>query len=306
MEVASDFIDNQCLTRFTDQAIEWMSGKVADSKNGKPFFLYLPYTSPHYPVCPLPEFHGQGEAGGYGEFMIETDHHIGRVLEFLAKSGIDENTLVIFSSDNGPERSWEGRIKEFQHDSRGGLRGGKRSVYEGGHRVPFLVRWSAGIKKPGRQVDSLIGQVDVLATIASLVKAELPDDGGEDSVSFIQTFHGLKADGSGSVQSSNEGLRALITHGNDGRYAITEGQWKLILGKDSKAHELYDLRTDRAEKTNVRDANPEKVTALTTKINQIITQGRTTAGPAQANDTGYWKDLVWLKQDEYESMSIKE
>ena len=216
--------------------------------------------------------------------MIETDHHIGRVLEFLAKSGIDENTLVIFSSDNGPERSWEGRIKEFQHDSRGGLRGGKRSVYEGGHRVPFLVRWSAGIKKPGRQVDSLIGQVDVLATIASLVKAELPDDGGEDSVSFIQTFHGLKADGSGSVQSSNEGLRALITHGNDGRYAITEGQWKLILGKDSKAHELYDLRTDRAEKTNVRDANPEKVTALTTKINQIITQGRTTAGPTQAND----------------------
>ena len=307
LEVASDFIDNQCLTRFTDQAIEWMSGKVADSKNGKPFFLYLPYTSPHYPVCPLPEFHGQGEAGGYGEFMIETDHHIGRVLDFLAKSGVDENTLVIFSSDNGPEKSWEGRIKKFQHDSRGGFRGGKRSVYEGGHRVPFLVRWPAGIQQPGRQVDSLIGQVDVLATIASLVKAELPDDGGEDSVSFFQTFHGQKVDGSGSVQSPNEGLRApLITHGNDGRYAITEGQWKLILGKDSETHELYDLRNDRAEKTNVRDANPEKVKALTTKVNQIITQGRTTAGPAQANDTGYWKDLVWLKQDDYESMSVKE
>ena len=173
--------------------------------------------------------------------------------------------------------------------------------------MPFLVRWSAGIKKPGRQVDSLIGQVDVLATIASLVKAELPDDGGEDSVSFFQTFHGQKVDGSGSVQSPNEGLRApLITHGNDGRYAITEGQWKLILGKDSETHELYDLRNDRAEKTNVRDANPEKVKALTTKVNQIITQGRTTAGPAQANDTGYWKDLVWLKQDDYESMSVKE
>jgi len=182
-------LNNQCLTRFTDQAIAWMGGKIADSKNGKPFFLYLPYTSPHYPVCPLPEFHGQGEAGGYGEFMIETDHHVGRILEFLAKSGIAENTLVIFSSDNGPERSWESRIKEFQHDSRGGLRGGKRSVYEGGHRVPFLVRWPAGIKQPGRQIDSLIGQVDVLATIASVVKAELPDDGGEDSVSFANMFH---------------------------------------------------------------------------------------------------------------------
>ena len=306
LEVASDFIDNQCLTRFTDQAIAWMGGKIADSKNGKPFFLYLPYTSPHYPVCPLPEFHGQGEAGGYGEFMIETDHHVGRILEFLAKSGIAENTLVIFSSDNGPERSWESRIKEFQHDSRGGLRGGKRSVYEGGHRVPFLVRWPVGIKQPGRQIDSLIGQVDVLATIASVVKAELPDDGGEDSVSFANMFHKPKGDDSGSAQSPHEKLRApLITHGNDGRYAITEGQWKLILGKNSQTHELYDLRNDRVEKINVRDANPEKVKALMAKINQIVTQGRTTAGPAQANDTGYWKDLVWLKQADYQSISSK-
>ena len=100
MEVAPDFIDNQCLTRFTNKAIEWMSGKAASAKAEKPFFVYLPYTSPHYPVCPLPEFHGKGDCGGYGEFVIETDHHVGRILDFLKKSGLDKNTMIVFSSDN--------------------------------------------------------------------------------------------------------------------------------------------------------------------------------------------------------------
>jgi len=98
LEVAPDFIDNQCLTRFTDKAIEWIKGKSTEAKNGKPFFLYLPYTSPHYPVCPLPEFQGQGKCGAYGEFMIETDHHIGRILKFLKQSGLDNNTMIVFSS----------------------------------------------------------------------------------------------------------------------------------------------------------------------------------------------------------------
>jgi len=84
--------------------------------------------------------------------MIETDHHIGRVLDFLKTSGVDDNTLVVFSSDNGPENSWPARIKDFDHDSRGGLKQGKRSVYEGGHRVPFMVRWPNGIEKPGLRV----------------------------------------------------------------------------------------------------------------------------------------------------------
>jgi len=106
IEVAQDFVDTECLQRFTDKGIEWMKGKLDDAIAGKPFFLYLPFTSPHYPVAPRPEFWGEGDAGGYGEFMVETDHHVGRVLDFLEENGIDGNTLVFFSSDNGPEKSW--------------------------------------------------------------------------------------------------------------------------------------------------------------------------------------------------------
>ena len=137
MEVAPDFIDNQCLTRFTDRAIDWIKGQ-RKGENEKPFFVYLPFTSPHYPVCPLPEFHGKGDCGGYGEFVIETDHHVGRILDFLKQAKLDKDTMIVFTSDNGPENSWKQRIEDFGHHSNAIYKEGKRSIYEGGHRVPFL------------------------------------------------------------------------------------------------------------------------------------------------------------------------
>ncbi|CAA6679916.1 MULTISPECIES: arylsulfatase [unclassified Lentimonas] len=294
-EIAPDFIDNQCLTRFTDKAIEWMADQTADAKIGKPFFLYLPYTSPHYPVCPLPEFHGQGEAGAYGEFVIETDYHVGRILEFLKESDLDDNTMIVYSSDNGPEKSWPQRLEKTGHDSRGGFKEGKRSVYEGGHRVPFLVRWPAGIDQAGREWDGLVGQVDLLATFAEIVGADVPADGGEDSQSFAAVL--LDAD------SDAERL-PLINYGNgagDNRYAITEGNWKLILpSKKVKQTELYDLSKDRAETTNVAAQHPEVVDRLTKEITTIVVSGRTTLGAPQPNDTGYWKELSWMDEEQYQ------
>ena len=291
-EIAPDFVDNQCLTRFTDKAIEWMDGQVAAAKDGDPFFLYLPLTSPHYPVCPLPEFHGRGAAGAYGEFVIETDHHVGRILDFLERSGIDENTLIIFTSDNGPENSWKGRITEFAHDSRGGLRGGKRSVYEGGHRVPMIIRWPAGIQAPGRVFDGLVGQTDVLATVADLVGADLPYTAGEDSLSFATVLKDA---------SATPERVALINHGNGGdfRYSVTEGSWKLVMPNGNHAIELYDLESDRAESENVAADYPEVVKRLTAAITRIVTEGRSNPGPRQPNDTGYWKDLTWMTEAAY-------
>ncbi|MDF1812248.1 MAG: arylsulfatase [Verrucomicrobiales bacterium] len=287
MEVAPDFVDNICLTRFTDKAIEWISGKK-DSE--KPFFVYLPYTSPHYPVCPLPEFHGQGECGGYGEFVIETDYHVGRILKFLEQAGIDDDTMIIFSSDNGPENSWKQRIPDFSHDSRGGFTGGKRDIYEGGHRVPFFVRWPKGIKNPGRRWDGLVGQVDVLATVAEITGAKLADSAGEDSQSFASVLY--------SENPEHERL-PLINHGAKGRLSLTDGNWKLIAPHGKLKWELYDLSKDIKEENNVYAANPDLAEKLTQKLTDIVRQGRTTAGAPQPNDTGYWKDLTWMTEEEY-------
>lgn len=290
MEVAPDFIDNQCLTRFTDKAIEWMTGKANDAKKGKPFFLYLPLTSPHYPVCPLPEFWGQGKAGGYGEFMIETDYHVGRILSFLDESGLDENTMVVYTSDNGPEKSWKERIEEFAHHSNGIYREGKRSIYEGGHRVPFFIRWPAGIEKPGRTYGKPVGQVDLLATFADIVGGKLPATAGEDSQSFAAVLSGSKL--------GTERL-PLINHGIRGRFSITEGTWKLILPTKGLSEELYDLAEDPGEENNVIRENPQIAKSLRRKITDIIVNGRTTKGAAQSNDTGHWRDLTWITADQY-------
>ena len=290
-EIAPDFTDNMCLTRFTEKAIEWMKEKAPEAKAGKPFFLYLPYTSPHYPVCPLPEFHGKGEAGAYGEFMIETDYHVGQILDFLKAEGLDNNTLVLYTSDNGPEKSWSSRIEEFNHDSRGGFKGGKRSVYEGGHRVPFLVRWPAGIKEPNRTWDKPVGQVDLLATFAEITGATLPANAAEDSQSFAAVL---------AQASADYDRLPLINRGEEGdRYAITEGNWKLILQSKKAPIELYNLATDKAETKNLASDHPEKVKELKAIITDIVNKGRTTPGPRQANDTPYWKSLIWMTEAEF-------
>ena len=292
LEVAPDFVDNECLTRFTDKAIEWMTGKVDSAKNGNPFFLYLPLTSPHYPVSPLPQFHGQGEAGGYGEFVIETDYHIGRILDFLNESGLDKTTMIVFTSDNGPEDSWRSRIQNFDHDSRGGLRGGKRDIYEGGHRVPFIVRWPQGIENPGRRSNALIGQNDLLATFASIVQVELPSDAGEDSQSFAQVL----------FDPESKYVRdPLVHHSFDGQFAITQANMKLILPHKDLPAELYDLSKDPSEETSVLEKYSEIGAALQQEITEIVVEGRSTPGEKQSNDTGYWDSLKWMTAEEYQS-----
>ena len=196
--------------------------------------------------------------------------------------------MVIYTSDNGPEKSWQARIKEFEHDSRGQFRGGKRDIYEGGHRVPFLIRWPAGIKQPGRTFDGLVGQIDLLATLAELTSTQLPADAGEDSQSFLSVL---------SDSNPNHQRLPLINHAANGRFAITEGNWKLVMPHRKLKAELYDLATDQRETKNVIADQAETVRSLTKKITDIVQNGRTTSGPTQANDTGLWSDLTWIKKD---------
>jgi arylsulfatase A len=224
--------------------------------------------------------------------MIETDHHVGRVLRFLDEAGLAETTLVVFTSDNGPENSWKERMATHGHDSRGGWRGGKRSIYEGGHRVPFIVRWPAGIREPGRRWNGVVGQVDLLATVAEIVGLEqLPAAVGEDSQSFAQVL---------TDPAATPARLPLINHAANGRFAITEGHWKLVLPHRQAPAELYHLHEDPVEARNVIEAHRVIAERLEKRATEIVCRGRTTEGAWQANDTGYWQDLAWLTEEAYE------
>lgn len=283
MEVAPDFVDGECLTRFTDKAIDYIKERTA-TKDGKPFFLYLPYTSPHLPVIPREEFRGKSGCGAYGDFMMETDWHIGRVMDALEAGGMTQNTMIVFSSDNGPENPWKKRIDEYQHYSSGVYRDGKRSIYEGGHRVPFIVRWPA-VVKPGGVWDGPVCQTDVLATVADVLGTKFPDNAGEDSVSFYGALTG-KAE-------SKERL-PVIHHAANGRLAIRDGKWKLVMEHGKNVRELYDLDADPGEKNDVIAQHADIAARLAERITAIVQKGRTTPGADQVNDTGWWDDLAWI------------
>ncbi|MGE3819253.1 MAG: arylsulfatase, partial [Isosphaeraceae bacterium] len=159
------------LPELTRRAVTWVE---ENARTGQPFFLYLPLTSPHFPVVPAPEFRGETQAGDYGDFVFQTDWTVGQVLDALRRSGVENDTLVIFTSDNGPEITGEvkpgayDRAQEFGHFSMGELRGAKRDAWEGGHRVPFLARWPGKIAA-GTVSEETICHVDFMATVAALI-----------------------------------------------------------------------------------------------------------------------------------------
>jgi arylsulfatase A len=292
LEVAPDFADNLCMTRFTDQAIQWMGEHLRTHQKSDPFFLYLAYTAPHKPVAPHPGFEGKGKAGAYGELMIETDFHVGRLLDFLDEMGIDEDTMVILTSDNGPENTWKPRLTKFGHSSSGTFRGGKRDVYEGGHRVPFIIRWPKVIP-PGTRYDSPVSQLDFMATFAEMVGEELPANQGEDSVSF---FRVLGDPGIELVRGP------LVHHSSKGQFAVRNGDWKLVLAHNNSEKALFNLREDPSESINHIDSMPGLEDLLINQLAEVIRSGRSTPGPAQPyfDPGGDWlpKSILLAKADQ--------
>jgi arylsulfatase A len=267
------------LPAITDRACEWIAGFA---KEDKPFFLYMPLTAPHTPISPNKAWMGKSGISPYADFVMETDAMIGRVLAALEESGLAGNTLVILSSDNGcapyigaPEMEAKG------HFPSGPLRGYKFDAWEGGHRVPFIVRWPGRVK-PGSLSSQLVQQVDLMATFAEILGAELPDNAGEDSFSLLPLLEGkdqpIRDHG---VSCSASGVPAL-------RY----GSWKIILGTPghggngggaSNIH-LYNLADDLGETKNLAAEMPEKVTEMQALMEKLITEGRSTPGGKQKND----------------------
>ena len=190
-------------------------------------------------------------------------------------------------SDNGPETTWKKRAEKFSHQSNGIYREGKRSIYEGGHRVPFFIRWPAKVKA-GSRIDSPICQTDLLATLAEMLGGKLPNTAGEDSNSFYAEMLN---------PNTVKKRPPIIHHSSQGRFAIREGKWKLIMAGARKAmkSQLYDLEKDPGETVNLSGKHPEIVTSLTAKITGIIKTGRSSPGTPVKNDTPPWPDLGWIK-----------
>jgi arylsulfatase A-like enzyme len=244
------------------------------AKAKEPFFLYLPLTSPHEPIAPSEAFRGKSGLNPLADFLLETDWAVGQVLAALDKHGVAENTLVVFTADNGSSLYTGGdELRRKEHQPSAKFRGFKASIYEGGHRVPFFARWPGKIK-PGSTSSETICLTDMLATCAALVGEELPDDAGEDSYNILPVLlgHTLKT----SIRE------ATVHQSAAGQLAIRQGAWKLILPPTAKGAqkgdpgeaELYHLRTDVGETKNMATDRPEVVEQLKKLLEKYRESGR--------------------------------
>ena len=279
-----------CLMTFADKSRKYIAQQAADKS--KPFFLYLPLTSPHTPIVPSENFRGKSPTKTeYGDFVMETDWVVGEVMAELEKQGIADNTLILFTADNGCSPT--GSIPEhiaLGHSPNGQWRGHKADIFEGGHRVPFLVRWPAQVKAKTKS-DSTICTTDFFATAADAAKLteNIKDTMAEDSYSFYADL----------TQSGQTKRPFTIHHSINGSFAIRQGKWKLNLcpgsggwsaprpgkaTKDLPLIQLYDLNTDPAEKNNLQDAHPEIVDKLVNQLAKEIKEGRSTPGTPQTNE----------------------
>jgi arylsulfatase A-like enzyme len=271
--IAPDLKLNDVLPRFTDEAIT----VIKQRDPTKPLMLYLAYPAPHTPWLPSPEFGGKSGAGMYGDFLMMVDHEIGRVLAALDAAGMSKETLLVFTSDNGPV--WYPQdVERFGHDSAGGLRGMKGDAWEAGHRMPFIVRWPGQVK-PGTSSHQTICFTDLLATFADLCGAQLPGGAGPDSFSILPVLLG--------TQPPEKPVRGpvVMRAGSSSAMMIRSGDWKLIdqlgsggfsdpktirPGPGDPSGQLYNLRDDPAERTNLYQKHPDRVAGLARLMKAIV------------------------------------
>ena len=309
-----DFEDHEVLETFYREA----EGFIGRQKPEKPFFLFLALTAPHTPTSPGKKFQGKAKLGLYGDFVMETDHAVGRVVKALNAKGLDKNTMVLFSSDHGAA-SYAGNIRKATpnqikllekqgHFSGGGYRGYKFSVFEGGLRVPLIAKWP-GTSPTGKTCDRLVGLNDLFATLSEIAGYKLPKGAAPDSVSFLSLLRDPGGEATRStlvmqsispmvVRENSWKLCLCPGSGSNGQFAAnpkSETAWKAALksyGKKPRNHDellrppflqLYDLDTDPGEKNNLAVEKPEVVERLVKKLKEQIANGRSTPGPKLQN-----------------------
>ncbi|OGV61675.1 MAG: arylsulfatase [Lentisphaerae bacterium RIFOXYC12_FULL_60_16] len=297
--IAPDFKHETVLPHLTQKALEF----IDQHANGTtPFFLYFPLPAPHTPILPTPAFRGKSGTNEYGDFCLQVDDVVGQVMATLDRHGITDNTILIFTSDNGCSPAADfAELARCGHNPSHIFRGHKADIYEGGHRVPLIVRWPARIKS-GRKTDETVCLSDLLATCAEIVGSGLPDNAGEDSISNLPLWDGNPLNGA---------LReATVHHSIDGSFSIRKGHWKLEMCAGSGGWssprpgpecdglppiQLYDLRMDIGERKNLFREHPAIVESMKALLTLYVEQGRSTPGKPQGNAGGTsWNELWWM------------
>lgn len=295
---SDDFVHATVLQDLTDKAIQYID---QNANGASPFFLYFPLPAPHTPILPTPEFLGKSNTNEYGDFVMQVDDVVRQIRETLVKQGISENTLLVFTSDNGcsPKADFE-ELANVDHDPSYVFRGAKADIYEGGHRVPFIIEWPAkGLKNVSS--DKMICTTDFFATCAEIANYEIKDTEAEDSYSMLPLING----------ENDSAIREYIIHHSiDGNFATRKGDWKLIFSEGSggwsypsprniksenlvlPSMQLYNLKDDIEETTNLIAKNPEKAAELKAALKKIILDGRSTPGAIQENEgMEDWKQI---------------
>ncbi len=307
--ISPDFKFEEVQPRLVDRTIAWIAERAV-APDARPFFVYLALASPHTPIVPTREFAGRSGTTLYGDFVTQLDADVGRIMAALAEHGLADNTLVLFTSDNGfaPPAGLE-QLRGLGHDPSAGYRGFKSDLFEGGHHAPFIARWP-GVIAAGSVNPALTGQVDLFATCAEILGVPVPADAAEDSISMLAQLRG--------APPSESSRTSLVHHSAEGRFSIREGRWKLLLWPGSggwssptanpsrwlpvKAtdlsqlppFQLYDLAANPGETDNVAAAHPVIVQRLGRLMRQTIERGRSTPGTSVPGELKAWPQLEWL------------
>jgi arylsulfatase A-like enzyme len=265
-----------------EDIVDVLSAKATSFINAhkkEPFFLYYATHDIHVPRLPNPRFRGATGMGPRGDAIAELDWSVGEILKALQRNGLTDNTLVIFSSDNGPvvDDGYQDEAVEKlgSHKPAGSYRGGKYSNFDGGTRVPFMARWPGHIK-PDSVSGALIGQVDLLSTFASLTRQTIPREAGPDSLDVLPALLG----------KSKVGRKSLVEHAD--ALSLIDGDWKLIEGSNApkmnlNTHtelgnnlqpQLYNLASDPGEQYDLAAEQPERVRNMLAELQRIRTTGR--------------------------------
>lgn len=286
----ADFVHEQVTPHFFEKSQDYIKERAA---NEQPFFLYLALPSPHTPILPLEEWQGKSGLNPYGDFVMMIDDYMGQLAATIKNAGIENNTLVIFTSDNGVSPASKlNELVEGGHQSSGIYRGHKADIFEGGHRVPYIVKWPEKIKA-GNISKEIICTTDFMATCAGIVGYELEENEGEDSYNILPLFE---------EPNPETPLReATAHHSINGSFAIRQGDWKLIMCPGSGGWsfprpgnkavidtlppiQLYNLKQDPSESKNLHADYPEKIDSMKELLSKYILEGRSTPGIPQEND----------------------